>query len=321
MQENFYPLIFEPILRERIWGGYKLKSLLDKKIDSKFTGESWELSTIENSISIIKNGLFTGNSLDQIIKSYPKEILGKKVHELFGNNFPLLFKFIDAKEDLSIQVHPNDSLALKRHNSFGKTEMWFVIEAEESARIIIGFKKESSPEEYLNHVKNKDLIDILKEVPVKKGDVYFIETGTIHAIGAGIVIAEIQQTSDITYRIYDWDREDYEGNMRELHIDLALEAINYYPVNAKREYQSNQNTSNPIVNCNYFKTNFLPLDGNISFQTNSESFKVIMCTEGEFKIIFNNQKMGFKKGETILIPAILKNYQFQGKANLLEICI
>ena len=233
---SFYPLTFYPILKERIWGGTKLKTYLNKPISSEITGESWELSTVPSDVSVVKNGLFKGKNLNELIDLYPEEMLGKSVFARFGKQFPLLFKYLDAREDLSIQLHPNDELAKARHNSFGKTEMWYVMQADENARLIVGFKEDSSREEYLHHIENKKLISLLNEVPVKKGDVFFLETGTIHAIGAGIVIAEIQQTSDVTYRIYDWDRVDANGNERELHTEFALDAINYKTTFTKKEY-------------------------------------------------------------------------------------
>ncbi|WP_395046595.1 type I phosphomannose isomerase catalytic subunit [Flavobacterium sp.] len=321
MSINLYPLVFEPILKERIWGGTKLQSMLGKRISSETTGESWEISTVSGDVSVVINGLLQGKTLNELLEKYPEEILGKKNYKQFGKQFPLLFKFLDACEDLSIQLHPNDELAKKRHNSFGKTEMWYVMQADEGARIIVGFKEKSSPAEYLQYLENKTLTTILEEIPVKKGDVFLLETGTIHAIGAGIVIAEIQQTSDITYRVYDWDRLDANGNSRELHINMALEAINYNKVEAKKNYDKLINTSNEAVNCPYFTTNFVPLDGKLVFKENSSSFKVFMCTEGEFDLVYNKEKQSFKKGETVLLPAVITDYILVGKASILEIYI
>ncbi len=316
-----YPLLFKPILKDRIWGGTKLKTQLNKEIPSKTTGESWEISTVPGDISVLTNGIYAGLNLNELIEKYPLQLLGTNVNEKFGLNFPLLFKFLDAKDDLSIQLHPNDELAKKRHNSFGKTEMWYVMQADDDAKLIVGFKQKSSPEEYLKHLNNKTLVSILDEIPVKKGDVFFLETGTIHAIGAGVVIAEIQQTSDITYRIYDFDRKDVNGNTRELHIDLALEAINYEVVESKKEYSEILNQSNLAVKCPYFTTNVITLNGKYSKIKNDESFVVYMCTEGAFSIDYNHQKFEFQKGDTILLPAILTEFQLIGEAILLEITI
>ncbi|EPE9898983.1 type I phosphomannose isomerase catalytic subunit [Flavobacterium psychrophilum] len=321
MSTNLYPLVFEPILKERIWGGTKLQSILEKKISSQTTGESWEISTVSGDVSIVKEGHLQGKTLNELLEKFPEEILGTKNYKQFGKQFPLLFKFLDAREDLSIQLHPNDELAKKRHNSFGKTEMWYVMQADHEARIIVGFKEKSSPEQYFHHLENKTLTTILEEIPVKKGDMFFLETGTIHAIGAGIVIAEIQQTSDITYRIYDFDRKDAQGNTRELHNDLALEAINYNKVAAYKKYNKTTNTSNKAVSCPYFTTNFIPLDGQLDFKTNTNTFRVFMCTDGKFDLIYHNQKYTFKKGETVLVPAVITHYILVGKASILEIYI
>ncbi|TPD69728.1 type I phosphomannose isomerase catalytic subunit [Flavobacterium microcysteis] len=321
MSLHIYPLVFEPILKERIWGGTKLKTVFDKPIQSETTGESWELSTVPGDISRIAVGEYKGKLLSELISQYPEEILGKTVHRKFGTEFPLLFKFIDAKDDLSIQVHPNDELAKKRHNSFGKTEMWYVMQADENAKIVVGFKEKSSKEKYLKNLENKTLLSILEEITVKKGDVFFLETGTIHAIGAGIVIAEIQQTSDITYRVYDWDRVDAEGKSRELHIDLALDAINYDRTDTKRTYTQEENKSNPVVICPYFTTDYLPLNGKIEIKKQHESFTVYMCMEGDFKVKYNETVWDYKKGDTVLLPAAMQEYELEGQAVLLEIYI
>ena len=318
---KLYPLQFEPILKERIWGGIKLKTLLDKSINSNITGESWEISTVQNEVSIVANGSLKGKSLVDLISDYPEAILGKSVYNKFGKQFPLLFKYIDAREDLSIQVHPNDVLAKKNHNSFGKTEMWFVIQADEDSRLIIGFKEDSSPESYLEKLNNKSLLDILDTKIVNPGDAFMLDTGTIHAIGAGIVIAEIQQTSDITYRVFDFDRVDVNGKRRELHNDLALEALNYKKTAVQRYYDKSKNISNNVVNCDYFTTNFIPLEGQINIRKTDDCFTVYMCVEGDFVLNANNQLYSYKKGDTVLLPAQLTNFELSGKASILEIYI
>lgn len=318
---KLYPLQFQPILKDRIWGGTKLKTYLNKPITSEVTGESWEISTVENDVSVIANGLFKGKSLNELINEFPEAVLGTRVNKQFGKQFPLLFKYLDAREDLSIQVHPNDKLAKERHNSFGKTEMWYVMQADEDAKLIVGFKEKSSPEEYLKSLENKTIIDILDTKKVKKGDVFFLETGTVHAIGAGTVIAEIQQTSDITYRIYDFDRVDTSGNTRELHVDLALDAINYDVVKAEKNYLKVENESNEIVNCKYFTTNIIPLDGNLIVAKNKESFTVYMCVDGTFDLNYKGEKFHYKTGDTLLIPAEMTEFEILGKASILEIYI
>ena len=308
----FYPLLFEPISKERIWGGTKLKEVLNKSFDGHQIGESWELSTVENDISVVANGAFEGLNLNQLIEKYPTEVLGIKSIQYFGNNFPLLFKFIDAKEDLSIQVHPDDVLAKERHNSFGKTEMWYVMQADDNARLVVGFKDKTNKKEYQEHLENKTLVAVLNETPVKAGDAFFLETGTVHAIGAGVLIAEIQQTSDITYRLYDWDRVDANGVGRELHTDLALDAINFEPTNTKLDYEVVKNKSVNLVECPFFNTNILQISEKYNWKKTKESFTVLMCTEGSFTIIMLHFKAEFKKGDTILIPAIIDGFEIIG---------
>ncbi|WP_144893107.1 type I phosphomannose isomerase catalytic subunit [Flavobacterium tiangeerense] len=318
---QFYPLQFEPILKERIWGGEKLKNVLGKSITSTITGESWELSAVAGDVSVVANGFWKGKSLMALLEEFPEEILGTRVYEKFGLQFPLLFKYLDAREDLSIQVHPNDALAQARHQSFGKTEMWYVMQADEDAKIIVGFKNNSNAGEYVSSLKNKTLLSILDQKKVFVGDVFFLETGTVHAIGAGMVVAEIQQTSDITYRIYDFDRVDATGNTRELHVDLALDAINYNRVDTQRHYLKEVNLSNEMVRCPYFTTNFLPLDGEVSISKTNESFTVYMCVDGNFSLELNEKVYQYKKGDTLLIPAYISAFVISGKASILEIYI
>lgn len=321
MNSTLYPLQFQPIFKERIWGGTKLKTELHKPITSSITGESWELSTVDGDISIVANGTLAGKSLLELIDQYPNEILGAKVYAQFGKQFPLLFKYLDAREDLSIQVHPNDALAKVRHNSFGKTEMWYVMQADLNANLIVGFKQDSNAAEYVENLENKTLLNILDTVAVHTGDVFFLETGTVHAIGAGLLVAEIQQTSDVTYRLYDFDRVDAQGNTRELHIDLALDAINYNRVEAKKNYSKVANEANLVVDCPYFTTNIILLEGDIHVQKDGTSFTVYMCTEGDFTLVFEGESYQYHKGDTVLIPAAITQYQLRGSATILEIFI
>ena len=318
---KFYPLTFTPILKDRIWGGTKLKTYLNKLIVSETTGESWEISTVPEDVSVVNNGVLEGKNINEIIALFPKEILGKSVIERFGNEFPLLFKFIDAKEDLSIQLHPNDELAKKRHNSFGKTEMWYVMQADEASRLIVGMKNEVTQSDYLHYLENNKILALLDEYSVHKGDVFFLETGTIHAIGAGVVLAEIQQTSDITYRIYDWDRVDASGKKRELHTDLALEAINYKPTDSKIVYKEEADNSVNLVNCPYFSTAIIALHEHYAWKRTKDAFTVLMCTNGQFELILNGEINCYRMGDTILIPACITGFILKGKATLLEISI
>ncbi len=319
MKNQFYPLTFTPIMKERIWGGTKLADYLHKSIPYAQTGESWELSTVPGDVSVVANGPLSGTSLQALLDQFPAELLGSKVHAQFGNQFPLLFKFLDAREDLSIQVHPNDQLAASRHNSFGKTEMWYVMQADPGARLLVGFKENSSAEEYVQALAEKNILSLLDAFPVQKGEVFFLETGTVHAIGAGCLIAEIQQTSDITYRLYDFDRVDAQGNTRELHIDLALDAINYQKVQAKQSYTAQVNAATNLVDCPYFTTNQIHLHDQLTMHKSGASFTVYMCTEGAFAIEYQGEKFAFELGATVLVPAAMQNYSLHGSATLLEI--
>lgn len=318
---NLYPLTFNPILKERIWGGTKLKTYLNKPISSEITGESWELSSVPNDVSVVNNGVLQGKNINELIALYPNEFLGSEAISRFGTEFPLLLKFLDAKQDLSIQVHPNDELAQKRHNCLGKTEMWYVMQADKNARLIVGFKENSNAEEYKKALENNTLVSILNEVEVKAGDAFFLETGTIHAIGAGIVIAEIQQTSDVTYRVYDFDRVDADGNQRELHTELALEALNYDSATANVIYEFKVNTSNKMVHCAYFKTNIISIEALYHWKKTKDAFTVLMCTQGEFELVFKDKITLYKTGDTILLPAVLEEVILKGNAALLEISI
>ncbi len=318
-----YPLKFTPILKDKIWGGQKLKTILNKESDLPNIGESWELSDVEGDTSIVANGSLKGKSLKYLLEEYKSDLLGEKNYKVFGNKFPLLIKFIDAKQDLSIQLHPNDELAAKRHNSFGKTEMWYVFQADDDANLIVGFNQEVTPDKYLKHLEDKTLTEILNFDKVKTGDTYFIEVGRVHAIGAGVMVAEIQQTSDITYRVYDWDRVDDQGNERELHNDLAIDAIDFnMPDNFRVHYSKDENKSNGMVCCPYFDTSYLHVTETLKKQNDKDSFFIYMCVDGEAQFSSNGYNETVKKGETILLPAAIKTYSIQAKdAKLLEVFV
>jgi mannose-6-phosphate isomerase len=323
VKNTLYPLKFQPILKDKIWGGKKLKSLLSKDSQLPNIGESWEISDVEGDTSVVSNGNLENQSLKHLLSTYKADLIGEKNYKQFGNKFPLLIKFIDAKEDLSIQLHPNDELAAKRHNSFGKTEMWYVMQADPGANLIVDFNQKMTPELYLEHLKNKTLPKILNFDKVKAGDTYFIEVGRVHAIGAGVLLAEIQQTSDITYRIYDWDRKDDFGNERELHTDLAIDAIGFgMEDNFRVSYEKTSNQSNPMVSCQYFTTNFLKVDKALQKENTYDSFVIYICVEGEAEIKTANHSEVVKKGETILLPAALRSYQILSQgATLLEVYV
>ncbi|WP_058105792.1 type I phosphomannose isomerase catalytic subunit [Maribacter dokdonensis] len=319
-----HPLKFKPILKERLWGGTKLKEVFGKPIESDITGESWELSTVPGDISVVANGSLEGKSLQELIDSNGEELLGKSVFERFGKEFPILIKFIDAKQDLSIQLHPNDALAKERHNSFGKTEMWYIMDADPKAELIVGFNKDVTKEEYAESVANDTLLDLLNYEQVKEGDTFFINTGKIHAIGAGVMLAEIQQTSDVTYRVFDFNRKDKDGNLRELHTDLALDAVDYEKKDDfKVSYSQEKNEVNTMVDCPYFKTNFIELTENLELDTvNRDSFTIFMCVGGEAKISTAEGEVAIKSGETALLPASTQKISLQSTgAKLLEVTI
>lgn len=323
MKSSLYPIKFRPILKDKIWGGQKLNLLLQKESNLPNVGESWEISDVDGDTSMVINGGLEGQSLKHILSTYKGDLIGEKNYRQFGNKFPLLIKFIDAKEDLSIQLHPNDELAAKRHNSFGKTEMWYVMQADEDAKLIVGFNQKVTPELYLEHLHNKTLTKILNFDTVKSGDTYFIEVGRVHAIGAGVMLAEIQQTSDITYRVYDWDRKDDQGNERDLHNDLALDAIGFEMADDFRvDYGTEKNNTNTMVSCPYFTTNYLKIDQTIQKSNTYDSFIIYMCVEGEARIKASNYMEVVKKGETILIPAAIKSYEIDStNATLLEVYV
>ncbi len=322
---ELYPIKFKPVLKDRIWGGNKLKTLLNKEGKCTNCGESWELSAVQGDISVVSNGFLKGNNLEEIIEIYMGDLVGDAVYERFGIEFPLLIKFIDAADDLSIQVHPDDKLAMERHDSFGKTEMWVVMQAEKGAKLISGFSKKVTKEEYLKNLQDKTLRNILNSEEVTGGDVFFIPAGRVHAIGSGILLAEIQQTSDVTYRIYDWDRTDASGKSRELHTELALDAIdyNYYP-QYKTVYDKKLNQTVNVADCQYFTTNIIKFDKAVTKDYNFiDSFVIYICTKGKVEILAENGRETMKAGETILIPASLKELEIipEGESELLEVYI
>lgn len=323
MKYQLYPLKFQPILKDKIWGGQKIKSILKRDSNLSKIGESWEISDLEGDTSVVTNGMLQGESLKELLEYYKEDLMGVKNYKVFKNKFPLLIKFIDAKEDLSIQLHPNDELAKVRHNSFGKTEMWYVMQSDEDSNLIVGFNQKITPEIYLKHLDDKSLPGILNFDKVKEGDTYFIEVGRVHAIGAGVMLAEIQQTSDITYRVYDWDRVDDEGNERELHNDLAIDAINFeMKDNFRISYNKQENQLNEMVSCVYFTTNFLHLTNPIQKENIYDSFIIYICVEGEAILEVDEFSETITKGETILIPAALKHFKIAANnTKLLEVYV
>jgi len=321
-----YPLKFEPILKEIIWGGDEICRFKNLYPQRSGIGESWELSHVKNNVSIVANGELKGKSLEELIDIYREKLVGEKVLERFGTTFPLLIKFIDARTPLSIQVHPNDVLAKQRHNSFGKTEMWYVVRATQGAYLYSGFAHSMTPEEYVRTLEDDTFIDYLQRHEVTSGDVFFLPAGRVHAIGAGCFIAEIQQTSDITYRIYDYNRKDANGNPRELHTELAKDAIDYkvYP-NYKSGYISGQQPVQTLVSCPYFTTNLIEGKKSDVIQTaHPDSFSIYIGLEGDTQLTdTNGYSIELRQGETVLLPAEnhLTTLAFKEKGKLLEVYI
>jgi len=311
-------------MKDRLWGGDKLKRLFNKPSETGTTGESWELSGVLGSVSIVSNGQLSGKSLNDLIEEYNKDLIGNSVLERFGKEFPILIKFIDAKKDLSIQLHPNDELAKERHNSFGKTEMWHIMDADPGAKLIVGFNKNVTKEEYSKSLEDHTLLELLNYEEVVPGDTFFINTGKIHAIGGGVLLAEIQQTSDITYRVFDFNRKDKNGNLRELHTELALDAMDYERKDDfKVAYPQAVDTINPMVDCPYFKTNFLDLTQNFIQDVSSrDSFSIYLCLEGSAEVTNDWGKAGICKGETLLVSASSTKIEIAtARAKILEVTI
>lgn len=308
---KLYPLKFKPILKTVVWGGEKIVPFKQVESDQHNVGESWELSGVKNNESIIAEGALEGKTITEVIDMYKEELLGKHVYEATGNEFPLLIKFIDARSDLSIQVHPDDELAAKRHDgSKGKTEMWYVINADKKAHLMSGLTEEITPDEYVERVENNTITDVLHDYDVHKGDVFFLPAGRIHSIGTGCFIAEIQQTSDITYRIYDFGRLGLDGKPRELHTELAKDAIDYSVHDDYRTaYEEKENAENVLVECKYFNTSLYNLNETVVKDLSGlDSFMIVICTEGHGEIVMTangeESKVSIHRGETVLLPAV-----------------
>jgi len=329
MENQLYPLKFKPVLKDKIWGGSKIKSVLG--ID--FTplpncGEAWVLSGVNENQTGIVNGFLAGNELNELVEVYMGELVGDDVYERFGDEFPILVKFIDAAEYLSIQVHPDDELAAKRNIGYGKSEMWYIIDADPDAELISGFSRKVDAKTYLEHLENKNLLDILNVEKVAKGDVFYMPAGRVHALGPGTFLAEIQQTSDTTYRIYDWDRVDSEGNSRELHIDEALEAIDFNVYDDyKSKYTAKENGTANLVTSPYFTTNLIQLDKALSKDYSElDSFVIYVCVEGAVTIVHNGDtepQVSISQGEAILVPATISRVDVipSSSSKILEVFI
>lgn len=317
---------FSPITKNTIWGGNILNKTYGKGDANSKIGESWELSGVQGNISVVKNGFLADNPIEDLIEVYMGDLVGDKIYKQFGIELPLLFKLIDANDQLSIQVHPDNKMAKERHKAYGKTEMWYVLDAKPGATLINGFKEKTDRATYLKHLNNGTLNQLMNNVEVKRGDVLYIPAGRVHAIGSGIMLAEIQQTSDITYRIFDWNRTNDKGESRELHTDLAIDAIDFNkPTIDKENITIEENRSSVLVKTPFFTTNMLKLDSTVEKDYyKTDSFVVYMCTEGDAIIhTIGNDPVTITKGETVLIPNEISTVRLQPKnsVEILEVYI
>lgn len=321
---KLYPLKFQPILKEKLWGGQKLKDLCHINFnDLKNCGEAWLLSGISDFETKVINGWLRGNNIAELCEVFMGDLMGEKVFEKYADNFPLLFKLIDANDDLSVQVHPNDQLAQQKDELWGKTEMWYIMQADKNAQIISGFNEKMDETKLRDAIRNKNLPDILHFENVKKDDVVFIPSGRVHAICKGIMLAEIQQSSDITYRLYDWDRLNDFGKPRHLHINESFQAIDYTPVKEyKTKYSPKEDKTVPVINCPQFVTNLMTITSPISKDFDElDSFVVYLCTNGEFSLKYDNNVYSVGYGEVILIPNAVNKIEIfpKEKAAALEV--
>ncbi len=319
MKNLIYPLRFTPTFHYRIWGGNGLTSHVGKAITEENIGESWEISTVPNFVSEVEDGIFAGSTLNDLLEKFaatPNLFLGTKVSHRFGKQFPILIKYIDAEAPLSVQVHPDDEFAKANHDSMGKTEMWYIMRAEEDAELIIGFKEGTTKALYEEKLAAGNLEEILHKVQPKVGEVYYIPAGRVHAIGKGITLAEIQQNSDVTYRIYDYNRTDKEGNKRALHTEKALEVSDFnYIEKVSTEYSKTLNTRNEVVNSSYFHTSYLNLDGAWEDHYESDSFTIYMGVQGHASFVFEDRLYSLNLGEVLLIPAGITEHRIIPKGN------
>lgn len=312
-------LKISPVFKDYIWGGTKLKTLYDKKSDLDIVAESWELSTHKDGQCTIAQGPDAGKTLAEYIKEKGGNILG--YHAEHSDELPILIKLIDARDNLSVQVHPDEEFAATYEGDHGKTEMWYILEAEEGAQLVYGFKKDMTREEFEERIQNNTLTESLNYVDVKKGDVFFIQPGTMHAIGKGILIEEVQQSSNVTYRVYDYGRKGADGKPRQLHIDKAVQVTNLEQAcHAKSEYTLEQEdgySRGVLAKCKYFIVERLDITKEIAMYCDENSFHSLLITEGNLKVYSDTETIEAKKGDSIFIPAASGNYKIQGKGQVI----
>lgn len=319
-----HPLRFIPQYQYRLWGGGKLHTQLGKDCPSEGMGESWEISAVDGFGSVIKDGPWEGKSLPEMIDEFPEEILGKKCIARYGNTFPLLIKFIDARLPLSVQVHPNDELANKRHNCNGKNEMWYILDADPNAELILGFTENMDPKRYTKLLTEGRIEDVLHREKVTAGDVVNVPAGLIHAIGGGVLLAEIQQSSDVTYRVYDFNRTDVKtGKKRVLHTNEAIDALDFSAKTThKIPYKTQDNHPVSLVSSPFFTTQLIQLTGgNACENTTMDSFCVLMGVEGNVVLECAQQAFSIGLGQCLLLPASLGNYRLQGEGRVLSVTV
>lgn len=312
------PIRFRPYLKTVIWGGNKIcefKGIPQHKPD---IGESWEISAVPGFVSVVEDGDYQGLTLTELIDRFGDKLLGKEVFRKYNGKFPLLFKLIDANDNLSVQVHPDENLAMRRHNCMGKSEMWYIIDADSDARIFAGLKETISPHDYDRHVAGSTLMDVIATHESHPGDVFFLPPGRVHSIGRGNLLAEIQQSSDVTYRIYDFDRTDSDGNRRELHTELAREAIDLNRYEGYRQPAVDDSIEDAeLIDSEHFRIRRLLLNGDFNMRQDSSSFTVLMCVKGNATIEYPGGCMTLSQGRTVLVPAILTDYTLKGNAVIL----
>lgn len=314
-------LKFEPLLKQTIWGGDKIIPFkhLEKSLDQ--VGESWEVSGVKDNETVVANGEYKGWKLNDVLAEQKELLVGKENYARYGNLFPLLIKFIDARQQLSIQVHPNDEQAQQKGLPRGKTEMWYVMKSDPTASLRSGLKHQITPAEYKQMVEDDTITDALAEYPVKDGDVFFLPAGRIHSIGAGCFLAEIQETSDVTYRIYDFKRKDKDGNYRQLHTKEAAECINYTVLsNYRQEYKPVKNQGVSIVRCPYFYTAVYDLDEPMTLDYSElDSFVILIGLKGQATITDNEgNTITLQGGESIVVPASTQTLKVEGTLKFLE---
>ena len=312
---------FEPLLKQTIWGGNKILAFKHIQSDMENVGESWEVSGVPGDESVVANGECKGKTLNEVLAEMKQKLVGEENYKRFGDRFPLLIKFIDARQDLSIQVHPDDETAHRQGKAMGKTEMWYVMDSDEDASLKVGLKKKITPEEYARMVEDDTICDALGNYKVKSGDCFFIPAGRIHAICSGSFIAEIQQTSDVTYRIYDYKRKDKNGNYRELHTKEAAEAIDYTVLDDYRtEYTPVKNEATQLVSCPLFTTAVYDLTEPMTLDYSElDSFVILIALKGEGSILTSSgNSYSFREGESILLPATTEMVKVEGNIKFLE---